>query len=163
MWSKDDLRTVLARGRLHSVMILDTCYSGTSTQSSDRPAISLADSDGRPKYIAHRYRGDPEPQWSNLTVLVSSAADEPSWELAEFSHGLFTHFLLNAGITDSAGKPRSLVQAYDTAKKDIESFVKKEQTKTSGTKHNQYPIAEMSDANWALNLNWSPGPTGNPR
>lgn len=125
----DDLDTMLNRSsfvqsvstaQLSSVaVILDACFSGTAVAFHAAPPMP-----GRPGSKSWRKPSSsvsvPAEFWTGRGArLASSQGGDPSWELEQFEHGVFTHYLLAAG----KDKPRlKLSEAMNEAIEGMEGL-----------------------------------------
>jgi hypothetical protein len=103
--SSDEFTTALRKiqaGRL--VVFLDSCHSGGVGQARDA-TLNLQEGLSQKTYdqIAQRENG------KGRVIIASCLPNEVSWELADCTNGLFTHYLLkglNGEAADSDGKVR---------------------------------------------------------
>jgi hypothetical protein len=125
---------------LRTAVILDTCYSGGSirghAESSDAAPPDKPPSE---EMLARMSQG------TGRIVMTASQANEQSLESAEFQHGYFTYYLLEALKNGKGNTPLSQIYA---------SVVQRVSQRVATSGMHQHPVMSRSseDADFALGV-----------
>lgn len=112
MYAQSTLYLLLSTQRAKAISILDACYSGALDASLKNGAVaSVKSAKLLGGLLSMRDLGAVE--LGRASRLASSGKQGASWEFDGPNHGIFTHFLLEAGA--AADKDIALHEAFDYA------------------------------------------------
>lgn len=96
MIRRDEMLNLIRNSGFAVAVILDACYSGTADAEYPSGGSVRPNGTKRVRQVRRALAGELDVTHLGARI-TSSKADQASWELEEFQHGVFTYYLLNAG------------------------------------------------------------------
>lgn len=120
MLLRDDVSNLINKSGFSVAVILDACFSGDTKLIAEYPSAEPTVNRGIKRARRQKYRGTAYQGIMNTGARITSSNGlEPSWELDQFQHGVFTYFLLDAA---SGKADLKLVDAYEHALKSMQTL-----------------------------------------